>query len=108
MTADTPGDCFSLFVIADIVKYTNQRIDTKVDSLFHVLLASSNLFDKFQYFIQHTDQLEMKAFIGLCYMTGLQKENYSDCDILWEDGIGHLISAATISKERFKFLNRLI
>ena len=71
-------------------------------------LANNNLRDKYRYFMHHTDQLEMKAFFGLCYMRGLQKENYSDCDILWDDGIGHPIFAATMSKDRFKFLNRFI
>ena len=79
-----------------------------LDSMSPEQLANNNLRDKYRYFMHHTDQLEMKQFFGLCYMKGLQEENYSDCDILWDDGIGHPISAATMSKDRFKFLNRFI
>ena len=57
-------------MVEDIVKYTNKRIDTMVDSMSPEQLANNNLRDKYRYFMHHTDQLEMKAFFGLCYMRG--------------------------------------
>ena len=109
--ADTPLDCFSLFVtgdmLPDVVNHTNARMDMLVESLSPEQLENPNR-TKYQYHMQHTDITEIKAFIGIYYLRGLMKENFSDYDILWEEAIGHPIFAATMSKNRFKFLNRLL
>ena len=110
--AVNPVDCFSLFVtddmLDDVVKLTNNRIDMLVDSLTPEQLTDMNMTNNYQYTMQHTDTMEIKAFIGLYYIRGLPKENFSDYAILWEDGLGHPIYAATMSRDRFKFLNRVI
>jgi hypothetical protein len=109
--AKTPLSCFSLFITDEmlevVVMRTNERMDALIESNPE-LLANDNLRQKDQYHMTHINIIELKAFIGLQYLRGLMQLNYQDYDRLFEDKIGHPIFSATMSKNRFKWINRMI
>ena len=94
-SANTPGELFSLYMSPDIikliVKYTNaegrrQRGDTWVA----------------------TDDVEIRAFIGILIFLGAQKQSDVNLVTVWEPLIGQDFVRATMSKNRcFQLLNTL-
>ena len=63
-------------MLADVVNHTNHRMDMLVESLSPEQLENPNR-TKYQHHMQHTDITEIKAFIGIYYLRGLMKENFS-------------------------------
>lgn len=103
--AKTHTECFSLFVteamIQKISKLTNKAIT----------LVSENMEegkrDRLSY-MQLTSPSEIKAFIGLMYLRGLLGQNHWNHKRLFQEQIGHPIFSATMSRDRFVFLCKMI
>ena len=57
-------------------------------------------------YCRETDEVEMAAFFGLFYVRGLLQQNYWERDRLFSDLTGHPVFTATMSRNRFSFLNR--
>lgn len=96
---NTPVDCWSLFItdnmVNDIAKYTNIKIAT--------LAAKYNA--EHQYLVNPTTAQEIKALIGLLYLSGLYKANRQNVKDLWAtDGCGIDIFRRTMSYQRFLIL----
>ena len=109
--ADTPLKCFHLFftesMISTITKHTNESIarytwDTDRDTDSQANLTQSSKYT----WVRLTDSVEMKAYIGLCYLRGLFQQNNWDYKRIFANMIGHPVFSATMSANRFCFLNR--
>lgn len=80
-------------MIGIIVSYTNQHIDSIRANYSHPKLAN------------HTDSIEIHAFIGLLYLAGHYKLGRINLEDLWDkDGFGIEIFRLTMSLFRFRFL----
>lgn len=56
-------------------------------------------------FVDHLSEVELKAFLGLIYLSSVLKSNHEDVDSLFStSSVGMLIFRATMSKERFLLL----
>ncbi|XP_068086415.1 piggyBac transposable element-derived protein 4 [Anabrus simplex] len=86
--------CFFDDIMLDmIVNHTNQYIDS-------IREAYSRPRD-----VLHTDKSEIKAFIGLLYLTGLYKAGRTSLEDLWDnEGFGIEIFRLTMSLKRFRFI----
>lgn len=54
------------------------------------------------------DMIELKAFIGLLYLGGLNKQGISDCRDFWDPLFGITLFSAAISRSRFQEINRCL
>ena len=104
--ATTPRDSFSIFLIDPIleqlVRLTNRSIDLKFASLPESVQGSKLGYGG------HTNLVEMKAFHGLNYLRGLLLQNMWHHERLFDPEIGHPVFTATMSRNRFKFLFRVL
>lgn len=99
--AKTPLDCWSLFfpnsMIGSIVEHTNRYLDKARENY-------SRARD-----VRATSVIEIKALFGLLYMAGLMKAQHLNVKQLWAtDGTGVECFRATMSKERFLLLLRML
>lgn len=95
--AKTPLECFQLFIdeqmIADVVINTNYRIKEKSEKW-----KSSAHYGE-------TTVVEIKALLGLLYLSGVFRNNHRNVEELWNtDGTGMDIFRCTMSQRRFQFL----
>lgn len=60
--------------------------------------------DRQESYHYHTDELEMKAYIGVLYYTGLWKSSKINDDRLWDKKNGITFYRCVFSKSRFSFL----
>lgn len=100
-SAKTPVECWNFLftddILNDIVKYTNQYINT-------IKASFSRERDA-----KHTDMIEIRAFIGLLYLAGVYKANRLSLEELWgtdDDGIAKF--GLVMNIKRFKFLIRCL
>ncbi|CAH2092513.1 unnamed protein product [Euphydryas editha] len=96
----SPLECWELLfskeIMEKIVAYTNQKINN---------LKSSSAWVANQTYTRETDEVEIKSFMGLKYLTAIFKSNHEDVKSLWStDGTGRDIFRITMSKNRFLFL----
>ena len=84
---------FSVPMIDLIVNFTNQKIAS----------TRANLF--FNYYSYDTDYTEVLGFIGLTYLRGFWSMNLRDLNNVYDKMFGQPFFRATMSKERFRFLN---
>ena len=101
--AKTPVEDFELFItdemMQDVLNNTNKNIRNFVTRFHDVLKESS----KYSY-IKETDLIELKALIGLLYLTAaLQLNIFKTREIFFHES-SHAIFAATMSYNRFAFL----
>ncbi|XP_018368816.1 PREDICTED: uncharacterized protein LOC108764906 [Trachymyrmex cornetzi] len=91
----TPLDIWSLLfpdeLLEIIVKHTNEEINRRL-----VNLSS-------QPYYCETDLIEMKAFIGLLYFAGLQKDRHKNTVNMWKEN-GCTMYRAVMTRNRFIFL----
>ncbi|XP_024935496.1 piggyBac transposable element-derived protein 4 [Cephus cinctus] len=59
-------------------------------------------------YIAMTSRAEIRAFIGLLYMSGVMKESHISVEELWSDMYGPPIFHATMTLSRFRFLTACI
>ena len=99
----SPKNAWDMFITEDIIKYitieTNKKIQVKLDNLSPEIITQKKL-----YFCTKTDDVEVRAFIGLMYMRGLLQLNHTARKYLFRDDIGAPIFGATMSSKRFMFL----
>ena len=103
-STDTQLDCWKLFMtskmIEDIVRYTNIQISKKISAIDQNILNK----DYFTY-VKLTNAVEIMSFIGLMYARGLFNLSQQNHRYLFKEGVGHAIFGATMSVNRFSFLN---
>ena len=88
---------FSRDMIQSIVQYTNKRIRC-VRRDFSEISSSLHSFTK------DTDEIEIRAFLGLQYLRGLAGLNNHDIAHLYHPTMGPPHFSATMSKNRLQFL----
>ena len=102
--AQSPFDCWKLFMntpmINLIVISTNNQIDRKLNAIDLTMISERN-----KCHLKHTNAEEMTAFIGLLYARGMLNLSHHSLKYLFQDVIGHPIFGATMSSNRFWFLN---
>ena len=100
--ANTHLAAFELFmdekIISQIVKLTNKKIQS-VRSQF-----SEELLRKGGQRYEVTNIIELRAFIGLCYLRGILRVSKQSIEMLFGPD-GHHAFGATMSVKRFAFLN---
>lgn len=92
--------CWNLFftdeMLQSILKCTNDRIHPKI--------ALCNNLSKYTH-VKECSVAELKAFIGLLYLAGLNRSGRQNLSDLWStDGTGVEIYGLVMSKQRFHFL----
>ena len=99
----TALEAFELFIkdefLEEIVTNTNKRIEN-FRRRFQETLENTSKYT----YCRVTDLIEIKAFIGLCYLRGAINFNTTDIEIVFHHEASHDIFSATMSKNRFKFL----
>lgn len=98
--AKTEIETWSLFItnsmLNTILTHTNTRIKNKRDNCPE---------NKEQYHMADVSLDELKAYIGLLYIAGLNRSNRQNLNDLWRtDGTGVEIFRSTMSLQRFYFL----
>lgn len=92
---EKPVDCFRLFVAQEIVdmivKFTNVEAERTHGMDW-----------------KNTDRLEIQAFIGLLLSAGTNKQSKVNILDFWDPLFGNPIFRATMSKNRFKILQKFI
>lgn len=93
----TEFECWSCFFTYDVLNILVDCTNTYIDSKKEKYKDPSKA--------RHTDECEMKAFLGLLYLAGLYKSNRLNLDDLWQtDGTGIDIFRAVMCLQRFRFL----
>jgi hypothetical protein len=87
-------------MITLITLHTNQKIQSKINQLTPEIIQEKNL-----YYCHVTDEVEIKAFIGLMYLRGLLGMNHHKRTYLFHSELGPPLFGATMSSKRFGFLN---
>lgn len=100
----TEYECWNLFItdtmLNDILMYTNNQINTK---------RISCRVGKEQYHMKDVTIEELKSFLGLVYIAGLNRSNRQNLSDLWRtDGTGIDIFRSTMSLQRFYFLQNCL
>nr|XP_023022605.1 piggyBac transposable element-derived protein 4-like [Leptinotarsa decemlineata] len=95
----TAIDCWLLFftedMLDDIVRYTNVKLGNK----------ATKYNTSHQYLVKETDKMEIKAVMGLLYLTGLYKAHRQNMSDLWNtDESGIELFRTTMSLQRFYIL----
>ena len=107
-SADTPLKCFDLFFTPEMIRIctekTNQNIDARMNSLPVERQARIRESDKYPW-MKKLDCVMMRAYLGLCFLRGLYKQNHWSAERIWEDRIGHPVFRATMSYNRFMFIS---
>lgn len=97
----TPLQALSFFldeyIINEVIARTNEKI-TELQATYGDQALSCQ-------FINHVDEVEMRAFLGLLYLAGVFKSSHEDINSLFAtDGTGRDIFRATMTLKRFSFL----
>ncbi|XP_071645715.1 piggyBac transposable element-derived protein 4-like [Temnothorax longispinosus] len=97
--ANSPLECWStLFsdnLVEVILKYTNIEIDK-----YHTEHGTAN--ESYQ---RHLDMVELKAFLGLLYFSGLKNDNRIGITELWSYEFGSSVYRAAMNVRRFEFIS---
>ena len=105
--ADTPEKMFDLFftdrMIVSIVTHTNRKINDFVDA--HPSIQDSN---KYPYCKNETTVTEIRALFGLIYIRGALHQGFVNHDDLFHHASSNKSYTATMGKNRFRFLLRVI
>lgn len=83
-----------------IVENTNAKIEDEC-----VLLVAE---DKAETYHHHTDEIEIRAYIGLLYYTGLWKSSDVNDNRLWDKKNGITFYRCLFSRSRFTFLSKCL
>ena len=106
----TPRQCWEILITPDmlstITKCTNIHINNYLEDLSLTKRMRMVTNRKDYLYAKETDEVEMAAFLGLFYVRGLLKQNYWERDRLFSDLTGHPVFCATMSRNRFSFLNK--
>ena len=104
--AKTPLSAFELFItptmFGQLVGHTNVRIQSVRSRLSPEFLADSR-----NCYVHETNEVELRALIGLCYLRAMLNVSKQVIKHLWGPD-GHHGFAATMSMNRFAFLISLI
>ncbi|XP_023228246.1 uncharacterized protein LOC111628649 [Centruroides sculpturatus] len=99
--ANTPLDAWQCFfpdaILQKIVDYTNINVE---------IIKSKYTRERDA---KPTDLVEIKALLGLLYLSGVLKSSHIHTDELWNnDGTGVSIFRTTMNQQRFRFLLRML
>ena len=98
--ANTPLPAFSCFISDDIITAIVTSTNKKIEKEVEASIAIKNFYYK-----TFTDEIEIRAFIGLLYMRGLLGLSKLNYQYLFNSKIGPPIFGATMSGNRFSFLH---
>ncbi|KAL3279621.1 hypothetical protein HHI36_017126 [Cryptolaemus montrouzieri] len=98
----TAEECFDIFfdevIITSIIRYTNQRLVTIRD-----------LYDDQHKYTVKVDAAELRAFLGLLFLSGVYKRNRLNLEDLWKtNSLGIDIFRRVMSLQRFQLLLRCL
>ncbi|XP_071629308.1 piggyBac transposable element-derived protein 4-like [Temnothorax longispinosus] len=100
--ASTPLQMWSLLfpdsLIEKIVRHTNEEIRRYRDSL--------EIDDDQDRTYSEVGIVEIKAYIGLLYFSGLQKTSHTNLEDLWNPEYGSIMYRSTMSCNRFSVISR--
>ncbi|XP_071563491.1 piggyBac transposable element-derived protein 4-like [Temnothorax nylanderi] len=100
--ASTPLQMWSLLfpdsLIEKIVRHTNEEIRRYRDSL--------EIDDDRDRTYSEVGIVEIKAYIGLLYFSGLQKTSHTNLEDLWNPEYGSIMYRSTMSRNRFSVISR--
>lgn len=91
---------FDKKMIDIVVENTNKKIEEEC-----LLLVTENREESYHY---HTDEIEMKAYIGVLYYTGLWKSSKVNDNRLWDKKNGITFYRCMFSRSRFTFLTNCL
>lgn len=95
--ATTPSESFLSFIseedIGNIVTFTNHEI-TRKQTNYKEITAT----------FEHTDTLEIKAFIGILLFSAVHKDNHLNLEVMFDTECSGNLYRCTFSEKRFKFL----
>lgn len=95
----------------------NEHIETPEDALFllfdteviDLVMVFTNLYGKRHIKVwKDIDTVEMKSFIGLLFLSGLNKQGISDYRDFWDPMFGIPLFSATMCKTRFQEIMRCL
>lgn len=96
----TQMEAFDLFfdteMLEDIVKFTNQEIERQRQN-----------YSREQSWTRELTLCELKAYIGLLYISGARKDNHMKTQFLWSS-LGSPLYAAVMPMERFRFITNCL
>lgn len=96
-----PLALFHIFMTDDIleliVKHTNTEIELR-----------ARQYNRKQWYLEKTDKIELRAYIGLLYIAGLMKSGHLPTTVLWSKKFGPVAFRNTMNKNRFEFLTRCL
>ena len=102
----TPFEAWSLLInetmIRKIVQHTNEEMSRYHETAQLDMDISSNVV------YRNVDELELRAYIGLLYYSGLQKTSKTNIKDLWDEFGGSPVYRATMSLNRFAFISKCI
>ncbi|XP_024867730.1 uncharacterized protein LOC112451986 isoform X2 [Temnothorax curvispinosus] len=100
----SPLDAWSLLfsdaLLEKVVHYTNQEIKRYRDTKESEAVSQATYAD--------VDLCELKAFIGVLYLSGLQKTASTPLEDMWSHDFGPVLYRCTMSRNRFTFLLKML
>lgn len=100
----TPFESWNLLfpdcLLQKIVRHTNEEIERYLETL--EIEGTSNPT------YSYISLIELKAYIGLLYFSGMQKTNNTNLEDLWNADYGSIRYRATMSQLRFSFISKCI
>ncbi|XP_071633218.1 piggyBac transposable element-derived protein 4-like [Temnothorax longispinosus] len=100
----SPLDAWSLLfsdaLLEKVVHHTNEEIKRYRDTTENKTVSHPTYAD--------VDLCELKAFIGVLYLSGLQKTASTSLEDLWSHDFGSVLYRCTMSRNRFIFFLRML
>jgi hypothetical protein len=90
---------FTNDMIAHITLHTNEKIQSKINQITPEIITEKKL-----HYCYITDDVEIRAFLGLMYMRGLLSWNHQERSSLFKTDLAPPVFGATMSSKRFSFL----
>lgn len=100
-TCKSPLECFQLFITDDMIAEITSCTNIYIEKLSHKYARQRDC--------NKTDEIEIKALIGLLILSGLCKSSHRKLKDLWDESrLGIAIFHKTMSYNRFSFLLRCL
>ena len=104
-------ESFNIFIddeiVSKLVHYTNLKMKKFEESLLPQTREHIRSSSTYSYFYP-VDTLDIRGYLGLKILRGMLSQNGWDTSRLWTDQVGHPVFAATMSRARFQFLQRMV
>lgn len=104
LNATTIEEMWSCLFTQDMIDIIVNNTNLKIEAECIELVAQ----DKAESYHHHTDELEIRAYIGILYYAGLWKSANVDHKRLWDKEHGINLYRCAFSRQRFSFLSSCI